>query len=370
MPEPRVTRLARLLVDYCTDIQHDDQVLIWAPASTTGMPLMSALYERVLERGGHPHLAPFLRGQDDIFFRLAQEHQLDYVSPLYQMAVETFDAIIRVGGVPNTRALSGVDPAKQVRHGQAYAPVMQTYLRRGDEGKLKWNVTLFPTNALAQEADMSLYDYSDFVYRACHVHGDDDPVAHWQSVQAQQHHLVEWLRGRDRVEVRAENIDLTLSIKGRSFINACGQHNMPDGEIFTGPVENSVNGRVLFDYPVTVAGREIERIELRFEEGKVVQSNAAKNEPYLQHKLDSDVGARYVGEWAIGTNYGIDRHTKQILFDEKMGGTIHIAVGSGYPQTGSQNVSAIHWDMICDMKTDSEITVDGELFYKDGQFQI
>ena len=370
MPDPRVTRLARLLVDYSTDIQRDDQVLIWAPASTTGMALMLALYQRVLERGGHPHLAPFLRGPDDIFFRFAQEHQLDYVSPLYKMAVDTFDAVIRVEGVPNTRALSGVDPAKQVRQQQAYAPVQQAYLQRGDAGDLNWNVTLFPTHALAQEADVSLHDYADFVYRACHVHGDDDSVAHWQSLQAQQQRLVEWLRGRDKVRVRGANIDLTLSIKGRTFINACGRRNMPDGEIFTGPVEDSLGGHVRFDFPVTVGGREIERIELRFEEGKVVQASAAKNEPYLQHMLDSDAGARYVGEWAIGTNYGIDRHTKQILFDEKMGGTMHIAVGSGYPLTGSRNVSAVHWDMICDMKTESEITVDADLLYKDGQFQI
>ena len=370
MPNSRVARLAHLLVDYSTEIQRDDQVLIWAPASTTGMPLMLALYERVLECGGHPHLAPFLRGPDDIFFRFAQEHQLDYVSPLYKMAVDTFDAIIRVEGVQNTRALSGVDPAKQVRQRQAYASVLQEYLQRGDAGELKWNVTLFPTHALAQEADMSRHDYADFVYRACHVHGDDDPVAHWQSVQQQQQRLADWLRGRDRVQVSTANIDLTLSIKGRTFINACGQRNMPDGEIFTGPVEDSVNGRVLFDFPVTVGGREIEGIELRFEEGKVVRASATKNELYLQQMLDSDVGARHVGEWAIGTNYGIDRHTKQILFDEKMGGSMHIAVGSGYPLTGSRNVSAIHWDMISDIRTESEITVDGDLLYKDGQFQI
>ena len=370
MLDPRVIRLAQLLVDYSTEIQRDDQVLIWAPASTTGMPLMLAIYEHVLQRGGHPHLAPFLRGPDDIFFRFAQEHQLDYVSPFYEMAVDTFDAIIRVEGVPNTRALSCVDPAKQVRQRQAYDQVLQTYLERGDAGKLKWNVTLFPTNALAQEADMSLYEYEDFVYRACHVHGNDDPIDHWQSVQANQERLVQWLRGHDRVHISATNIDLTLSIKKRTFINACGHRNMPDGEIFTGPVEESVNGHVLFDYPVTVAGREIDGIELRFEEGKVVQARASKNEPYLQQMLNSDIGAQYVGEWAIGTNFGINRHTKQILFDEKMGGSMHIAVGSGYPLTGSRNVSAIHWDMICDMQNESEITVDGELLYKNGQFTI
>ena len=370
MTNSRVTRLAHLLVDYSTEIKRDDQVLIWAPASTTSMPLMLALYERVLENGGHPHLAPFLQGPEDVFFRFAQEHQLDYVSPFYKLAVDTFDAIIRIEGVSNTRALSNVDPTKQVRRRQAHETILKTYLQRGDADQLKWNVTLFPTDAMAQEADMSLHDYSHFVYRACHVNDDDAPVAHWQSVRSNQQRLVDWLSNRDRVQVRAANIDLTMSIKGRTFINACGKRNMPDGEIFTGPVEDSVNGHVLFDYPVTVGGREIENIKLRFKDGKVVHASATKNEPYLLQMLDSDPGARYVGEWAIGTNYGIDQHTKQILFDEKMGGSMHIAVGSGYPLTGSRNVSAIHWDMISNIKSESEITVDGDSLYKDGQFQI
>ena len=173
---------------------------------------MLALYERVLENGGHPHLAPFLQGPEDVFFRFAQEHQLDYVSPFYKLAVDTFDAIIRIEGVSNTRALSNVDPTKQVRRRQAHETILKTYLQRGDADQLNWNVTLFPTDAMAQEADMSLHDYSHFVYRACHVNDDDDPVAHWQSVRSNQQRLVDWLRNRDRVQVRAANIDLTMSI--------------------------------------------------------------------------------------------------------------------------------------------------------------
>ena len=370
MINPRISKLAHLLVDYSTDVQHENQVLIWAPGSTTSMPLLLAIYERVLERGGHPHIAPYLRGAEDIFFEHAQNHQLDYVSPLYKLAVDTFDVIIRVEGVNNTRELSHIDPAKQVRQRQAYKQVQQTYLERGDKGDLSWTVTLFPTNALAQEADMSLRSYQDFVYEACHVNGDMNPIKHWQSVQLQQDRFIEWLQGHDLVEVKGSNIDLSFSIKERDFINACGKHNMPDGEIFTGPVETSVNGHVHFTYPVTVGGREIDNIELKFDEGKVVQATASKNEDYLIQMLDTDMGARYLGEWAIGTNYGINHHTKQILFDEKMGGTVHMAIGSGYPLTGSRNVSAIHWDMICDMKSDGEIKVDGELIYKSGKFLI
>ena len=370
MIDPRISKLAHLLVDYSTDVQHENQVLIWAPGNTTSLPLLLAIYERVLERGGHPHIAPYLRGAEDIFFEHAQNHQLDYVSPLYKLAVDTFDVIIRVEGVNNTRELSNIDPAKQVRQRQAYKQVQQTYLERGDKGDLSWNVTLFPTNSLAQEADMSLRSYQNFVYEACHVNGDMNPIKHWQTLQLQQDRFIEWLQGHDLVEVKGSNIDLSFSIKERGFINACGKHNMPDGEIFTGPVETSVNGYVHFTYPVTVGGREIDNIELKFDEGKVVQATASKNEDYLIQMLDTDMGARYLGEWAIGTNYGINRHTKQILFDEKMGGTVHMAIGSGYPLTGSRNVSAIHWDMICDMKSDGEIKVDGELIYQSGKFLI
>ena len=370
MTDSRISKLAHLLVDYSTDVQHDDQVLIWAPGSTTSMPLLLAIYERVLERGGHPHIAPYLRGDEDIFFEHAKNHQLDYVSPLYKLAVDTFEVIIRVEGVNNTRELSQIDPAKQVRQRQAYKQVQQTYLERGDKDDLSWNVTLFPTHALAQEADMSLRNYQEFVYEACHVNGDMDPIKHWQSVQIQQDRFIEWLQGHDLVEVKGSNIDLSFSIKDRDFINACGKQNMPDGEIFTGPVETSVNGHVNFTYPVTVGGREINNIELKFDDGKVVLAHASKNEDYLIQMLDTDTGARYLGEWAIGTNYGIKHHTKQILFDEKMGGTVHMAIGSGYPLTGSKNVSAIHWDMICDMKTDGEIKVDGELIYQSGKFLI
>ena len=370
MTDPRISKLAHLLVDYSTDVQHDDQVLIWAPGTTTSMPLLLAIYERVLERGGHPHIAPYLRGAEDIFFEHAKNHQLDYVSPLYKLAVDTFDVIIRVEGMNNTRELSQIAPAKQVRPRQAYKQIQQTYLERGDKGDLSWNVTLFPTHALAQEADMSLRSYQEFVYEACHVNGNMNPIKHWKSVETQQNRFIEWLQGHDLVEVKGTNIDLSFSIKDRYFINACGKHNMPDGEIFTGPVETSVNGHVHFTYPVTVGGREIDNIELKFSEGKVVGAHASKNEDYLIQMLDTDMGARYLGEWAIGTNYGINHHTKQILFDEKMGGTIHMAIGSGYPLTGSKNVSAIHWDMICDMKEDGEIKVDGELIYKSGKFLI
>lgn len=181
---------------------------------------------------------------------------------------------------------------------------------------------------------------------------------------------MDWLSGKDEVVVKGPNVDLKLSIKGRNFINSDGKTNMPSGEIFTGPVEDSVEGWVRFTYPAIRLGREVEGIELKFEKGKVVEATAEKNEPFLLEMLEVDEGARYVGEFAIGTNKRINRFIKNMLFDEKTGGTIHMALGAGYPQTGSVNKSGIHWDMICDMRDGGQIYVDGELFYEAGEFKI
>jgi aminopeptidase len=198
----------------------------------------------------------------------------------------------------------------------------------------------------------------------------EDPVAYWQAKAAEQQRLVDWLVGKERVEVRGEHVDLTLSIAGRTFVNARGDQNMPDGEIFTGPVEDSVEGWVRFTYPAIYHSREVEDVQLWFEAGRVVRASAGKGQAFLDGVLATDPGARYVGEFAIGTNEGLRHFTRDIFFDEKIGGTIHLALGAGYPETGSQNESSVHWDMICDMRSGGEIIVDGELFYKDGEFKV
>jgi aminopeptidase len=242
-------------------------------------------------------------------------------------------------------------------------------MERSAAGNHRWVLTNYPCPAFAQEADMSLSDYERFVYSATFA-DQPDPVAAWQAIHDMQQKHVDWLMGKDQVVVKGPNVDLTLSIAGRTFINSDGKRNMPSGEIFTGPVEDSVNGWIRFTYPALRGGREVEGVELGFEDGKVVRASATKNEEYLISQLDSDPGARYLGEFAIGTNYQIQRFTKSILYDEKIGGTLHVAVGAGYPETGSRNQSAVHWDFICDMRHESEIWVDGELFYRNGQFVI
>ena len=323
----------------------------------------------ILQRGGYPHVLLDFPGQDELFFNNADDDQINFVPLFHKMAFEEFDVLIKIRADENTRTLAAVDPKRQARRQKTIFSLLQAQLRRGADKSLRWVSTLYPTNAYAMEAGMGMIDYEDFVYRAMHADENTaDPVAHWQGVKTHQQGIIDRIEGHDRVALRGPNVDLSLSIEGRTFNNACGVHNLPDGEIYTGPVENSANGWVRYTYPAMYQGRIVDGIQLKFEDGKVVQASATENEEFLLKMLETDPGARYIGEFAIGTNFEIDRFTKSILFDEKIGGTFHMALGAGYPETGSQNKSDIHWDMICDLRQDSEILVDGEEVYRNGQF--
>ena len=363
----RVERMARLLTAYSINVQPGDRVAI--VSSPLAEDWVLAVYEQVLARGGHPIILMSPSGAEEIFYRVGSDAQLTFIDPVREMLVDQFEGYINIRATANTRELSAIDPQRQAMHRKAMEPVMQRYMERGAAGEFKWNGTQYPTNAAAQDADMSLRDYTNFVFQACHC-DKDDPVAEWQRIHDEQEQVIAWLRGRDQVKVIGPNADLTLSIKDRVFVNSDGHNNMPSGEVFTGPVEDSATGWVRFTYPAVTGGREVTGIELKFEAGKVVEATAKKNAAYLLHMLDTDAGARYLGEFAIGTNFGIQQFTKNILFDEKIGGSFHMAVGAGYPETGSQNRSAIHWDMICDMRDGGEIWVDGDLLYQNGKFVI
>ena len=365
----RVHKFAQILVDYSTRVKPGDTVAI--TGSTVAVPAIKALYELILERGGYPHVLMDFPGQKEIHIAHANDEQLDFIPLFHKMAFEEFDVLIKLRSEVNTRQFSGFDPDRvaQFHNGLGLAPLIATQMKRGAEGSLRWMSTLYPTNAYAMEADMGFEEYQDFFFRSCHADMDTaDPVAYWRGVKQEQERLIERITGHDKVTLRGPNVDLSLSIKDRIFKNACGENNMPDGEIFTGPVENSANGWVQFTYPAMYEGVIVEGVKLTFEDGKVVEATAEKNQDILIKMLDSDPGARYLGEFAIGNNFEIDKFTKSILFDEKIGGTFHLALGGGYPETGSLNRSLIHWDMICDMRRDSEIHLDGELFYKNGQF--
>jgi aminopeptidase len=365
----RLNKFAQIIVDYSTQVQPNDRVAI--TATTLAEPLVTALYTLILDRGGLPHPLFDLPGQEEIFFAHAKDNQIDFVPLFHKMAFEEFDVLIKIRSDANTRALGSVDPARQARRQRGLAPLLQAQLRRGAERSLRWMSTLFPTNAYAMEAEMGYQEYQDFFFRACHADENTaDPVAHWKNVQSSQQHVIERIEGHDTIQVRGPNADINLSIKGRRLMNASGQNNLPDDEIFTGPVEESVNGWVHFTYPAVIQGRIVEDVELTFSEGRVVKANASKNKDFLFKMLDIDAGARYVGEFAVGTNFEINRFTRSILLDEKTGGSFHIALGAGYPETGSCNHSTIHWDMICDLRTDSELLVDNELVYRNGHFLI
>jgi len=367
MIDPRLVKLANLLVNYSVKVQPEEWVLI--SGHMIAEPLVAEVLRAVLEAGGYPQVLMDSDTITEYNLKYANDDQIKWIAPTTTMIYEEVDVLIALRAFDNTRHMSGVDPKKQQLSGQANQVLMQTYMERSASGDLRWTLTNYPCPAYAQDADMSLGDYEDFVFSACYC-DKDDPVAEWQRIHDEQQEVVDWLNGKKNVTVKSPNADLTLSIEGRTFINSDGDKNMPSGEVFTGPVEDSVNGWVTYTYPAINQGKEVEGIRLEFKDGKVVNATAEKNEDFLLAMLDSDEGARYLGEFAIGTNYGIKKFTKSILYDEKIGGSFHMALGAGYPETGSKNVSAIHWDMICDIREDSEIHVDGDLLYKDGKFMI
>jgi aminopeptidase len=356
---------ADILVNFSTEIQPGDRVVI--EATTAAEPMLEALIERVLKAGGTPYLLTMLPREEAIFYKYAQEAQLVQTPEFLNLAYEQFEARIRLHSLTDTSLLKDVPPEKQAQRAKAMSHILSTQMERGYTRDFKWCTTLYPTEAYAKEAGMSLAEYKDFVYSAMHA-DTDDPVSHWQQVKKEQAHFASLFEGGDKVELDGPNVDLKLSVKGRKFVNACGLNNMPDGEIFTGPVEDSLQGWVRYTYPSIYGGRVVKDVELQFTDGQVTKATAGENQDYLLQMLDSDDGARYVGEFAIGLNFEINKFTGNILFDEKIGGSFHMALGAGYPETGSQNKSRIHWDMICDMRSDAEILVDGEVIYKDGQF--
>ncbi|MEW6142566.1 MAG: aminopeptidase [Chloroflexota bacterium] len=367
MMDTRVEKLAELIVNYSSAVRKGDKVLI--QGSTLAEPLLKALYARVLQAGGLPFVLSALPNTEELFYKYASDEQLKHVPAPVKLMYETYDVRVVILAETNTRALSGVDPRKMVLNQQARTELMKTFMRRAAAGELRWTLAPFPTNAMAQDAEMSLSDYEDFVYGAC-LPDLNDPVGYWRSFSTWQQHIIDWLKGKSQVHIISPNTDLKLSIAGRTFINSDGHHNLPDGEIFTGPVEDSIEGHVSFTYPTIYGGREVTGVQLRFEKGKVVKASAEKNQDFLLKTLDTDAGARYVGEFAIGTSKGITRFTREILFDEKIDGSFHMALGASYPETGGKNESAIHWDMICDLRQGGEIRVDGELLYRDGKFVI
>jgi aminopeptidase len=329
--------------------------------------LINEIYKECLLSDAYPVVIADL-DVDYTFHKYAKEHQLKFVPPLQKFIVENMDVSIRISCQPNPKELTSIDPSKIRMHRASRRELVEITNARAAVGKLRWTLLPYPINAQAEEACMSLEEYEDFVYSSCMV-DKEDPIAEWKKIHDQQEKICEFLNQADKIHVTGEDTDLTFSVKGRKWMNSDGKRNMPSGEVFTAPIENSANGTIRFTFPGIFSNREIEDISLAFKDGKVVKASALKGDELLQELLKID-GVGRIGEAAIGTNYGITRFTKRMLFDEKMGGTMHIALGNAYPETGGMNKSAIHWDILKDMKKGGQIYADGSLFYDEGKFLI
>ena len=363
--DPRTRKLARLLVRYSTEVQKGDKVLIGG--STQSEPLVREVLREVVEAGGHPLVRLTFEDQERVFYAHAAEHQLDYEDPIALHEIDSVDVVIRCFPDLNPHALSNVSAEKKQRVTRAKKKLTERFMERWGKGELRWVGSAYPTPALAQEAKLSLEEYAEFVFKSGQL-DLDDPIAYWREFSKQQEVLCNRLNEAKTIRYVGLDTDITFGVEGRTWLNCDGKVNFPDGEVFTGPVEDSVEGQIRFTFPGIFQGQEIEDIFLRFEKGVVVEARAKTGEALLNALLDTDEGSRRVGEVAIGTNAGITRFTKYMLFDEKMGGTVHVAIGAGIPTSGSGNVSALHWDMLKDMKEGGEIWADGEMIYRDGKF--
>jgi len=357
MVDPRA--FAELLCGYCLEVGERQQVLV--RSTTLAAPLLLELQRSILERGGWPLLRVELPGQTEGYYAHARDWQLDDHPAIAYEEAKRADATLGIQAPENTRALSAIDPQRLARANRARQPVREQTLAH------RWCSTLWPTQAGAQQAGTSLPAFAAFVARALFL-DQADPVAAWSELRAFQAGLIGRLSLADVVRIEAEGTDLTLRVKDRTWVNSDGRRNMPSGEVFTGPLETSAEGTIVFDVPSSPAGVEVAGVTLRFREGAVIAAHAQRGDAYLQRALQTDAGARRLGELGIGTNFGIDRPIGAILFDEKIGGTVHLALGRSYPETGGRNASALHWDLICDLRRGGRITADGEVVSENGAF--
>ena len=366
MSDPRLDKLAKVLVSYSTAVKAGELVRI--NGSTVAEPLAVAIYRAVIEAGGHPHVRLVPDECAELKLDLAADEQLLYEDPLELEAVERCDVSIGIWAQDNTKALSGTEPKRQALVSQGRKSYVHRFLQRAADGALRWSGTQFPCQSSAQDAQMSLAAYEQFVYSAGKL-DLDDPAAAWRETSEQQQRIVDHLNQvHEGRFTTPEGTDLTVGVEGRTWINCDGHENFPDGEVFTGPIEDATQGVVYYSFPAVHGGRECDGIRLEFRDGRVVDATAQRGEEFLIAMLDQDPGARVLGEIAVGTNYSVQQYTKNTLFDEKIGGTFHAAVGAAYPETGGKNESGLHWDMVCDLRTGGQILADGEAISINGRF--
>ncbi len=367
MFDPRIEKLAKVMIHYSVRLKKGEWAVVYGSANAE--ELLKALAVEALKIGAHVTLRTHLADASYLFFRYASPRQLRFLPPTDLLEVEKADALIFVRGGWNMKEMTDVDARKMAEYQCARKELLQIRLKREAEGKLRWVLTNFPTDALAQEAAMSRVEYEEFVFKAGML-DKPDPIKEWQKVSQRQRRLIAKLNRLNTIRIVGKDTDITFGVRGRKWANCDGHNNLPDGEVFTGPEEDRTEGVIRYTFPVIYQGKEVENIRLVFQKGKVVEASADKGEDILRTMLATDEGAKRVGELAFGTNYSIQRFTKDILFDEKIGGTMHVALGTGYPKTGSKNRSVIHWDMVCDTRQGFTVYGDGKPIMKNGRFLI
>jgi len=365
MIDQRLEKLADLLVNYSTNVKAGDKVSIKAEA--IAIDFIEAVARAAIKKGAFVDYSVTLPKIEEAILKFGNEEQLSKPNNNYGLAVKESDVWITAWGSENSRAMSNISPELLKKRRLANSPERKIYVDRCGSGELRWCGTQFPTNAEAQEANMSLEEYEDFVYKAGML-DKENPIQEWLKVEKKQQRWVDFLNTKKTLRIISKNTDITVGINNRKWINCCGKENFPDGEIFTSPEEYNINGEIAFTYPAIYSGRMVEGVKLQVQNGKVIKASASSGEDFLHACLNTDEGSKYFGEVAIGTNYNIKKFTRNILFDEKIGGTIHMAIGSAMPEAGGKNMSAIHWDMICDMTTNGKIFADDILFYENGKF--
>lgn len=354
MVDERIKKTADLLVNYSTGVRRKDRVQIVCEYEAKDLAL--EVYRLVLKKGAYPVVHLGLPKASYVYYRYASDAQLRHFPEIAMYEMKKTDVVIYLASPRNTRELSNISPKKISTRAKVIEPITKERLKK------RWVIFDFPTDALAQEADMSLEEFEDFVFNAT--------LVDWRKMSIRMQKLAKLLNRSDEVRIIGEDTDISMSIKGRKAIVADGKYNVPDGEVFTAPVENSVNGYISYEFPAIYAGREVDGIRLEFKNGKCIKASAKKNEKFLKQILKTDKGSRYLGEFGIGCNYNIKRFVKNILFDEKQGKTIHLALGNAYEECRGKNKSAIHWDMIKDMRKGGKIIVDGKLIQRNGKFLI
>lgn len=361
-------KYAKVLVEYSVNVQPGELTIIRTD-SYLSQPLIKEIYKQVLLKGAYPIVRMGVEGLNEVFIKNANEKQLEYIDPMTKIEYEKAKNLISIGAPLNLKNMTRLDSKKLAKRSGATKHLSEKMLNRAAKGDLKWVIADFPTNALAQEANMSLDEYTEFLIKSCYLH-IDNPIEKWQEIEEKQAKIAEFLNTKSKIRIIGEKTDITFNVSGRIWKSCSGECNFPDGEIYTSPVENSANGQIYFDFPQIYRGNEAQKVLLTLQNGKVIDAKAEKGEEFLNNMLDMDEGSRFVGEIAVGTNDMIKDVTGNILFDEKIGGSIHMAVGASYPDTGGKNISGLHWDLIKNMQNGGKIYADDILIYENGKFII